>query len=119
MTTPLTAPKQCTDVEFESDLNDVAHQVTNLRSNPTDPLAYEDVSASVRQAKLLFLSISRARKAPVAGHQRLLRLAEEAISIAEESRSSIPQKSLNDFLYFLRALRRHVRSLRPHVLQHV
>ena len=116
--TSLAESEQYTDIEFESDVDEVAEAVEALRANPSDPATYEDVNASICGAKLLCFSISRDHRAPLASRERLLRLAQDAVHLAEKFRSSIPRKSKRDFSKTLSLLRWHARSLRQKMAQH-
>jgi hypothetical protein len=114
MTTLTGRTEQLADVEFNNEVDEVQERMVKLRANPATLLAYEEVSASVRQAKLLLFNLSRDYSARITGDQRLLNLTQEAVRIAETSRASIPRKFLDDFMYVLSGLRRHARALREH-----
>ena len=104
------------DVEFEADVMEVAENLELLRGRPLFLSAYERACRSIRKAKLLLFSIGRDQETRrYVSADRFLKLAEEAVRIAEMSEPRIPAVSRTEFRSVRKSLLRHATELRKHL----
>jgi hypothetical protein len=100
------------DVEFESEILNVASKVEMIRARPLSVPAYKSACVSIRAAKVLLRDLDRViGKIRRDSIRRLTSLAGQAANLAEQQLPHIPARSRHEFLLVVHGLQRHAKEL--------